>query len=406
VELFYILASFACVTAAYVHVSVRDGSYVNVLTPAFAFLVPVAYLLESYHLWLFGPSASPFAYAMIYACYAATFGAFALGYSRTSAPAFRLPFTPAQRSGTRLTPYLVLAAAIALYSPVLYEFKSTLANPRQIYEQTRTGYGVYFFLSTTLCYLALTLFLFRRRIRKLELALFTIICLVFLWLHGSKNQMLVVIFILATYSVYVRRSRISLFRFAIFGTFLAVVALGLFLLTSPYIVLGGRGLEGIAGYSDYTRNGMLVIDSDVAPLYGRLTLEQEFYSRVPRPLFPDKPNDFGALYLAEHFYPEKFLNNQGAPAFSFGPALADFGVLALPLLLVANLLAGVLLKIFMTGLRRYGDPGNFTLVLFVCGLPLIPIAGAFLLPETFMLAVVANILHRIRASPRRVEKSV
>jgi hypothetical protein len=406
VELFCILASFVCVTATYIYVSLREGSYINVLTPTFAFLVPADYLLECYHLWLYGPSASPFAYALIYACYAATFGAFALGYTKTAMPALRVPFTAPQSAGSRLAPYLVLAAAVALYWPVLSEFQGSLTNPRQIYEQTRSGYGVYFFLSTALCYLALVLLLFKRRLGKFELAAFSLVCLVFLWLHGSKNQMLQLLFILAIYWVYVRQKRVALVRFAIFGTFLATVGAGLFLLTNPAIVLNHEGLEGVASYSDYTRNGMLLIDSDLGPLYGRLTLEQEIYSRIPRPLFPDKPNDFGALYLAEHFFPYEFQRGQGAPAFSFGPSIADFGPLALPILLIENFLCGMLLKIFMNGLRRYNDPGSFMLVLVASGLSLIPVSVAFLLPESIALAVVVNILHSLRARPRRTHGAI
>jgi hypothetical protein len=393
--------SFVCVMGAYFYVSVREKSFVNVLTPTLAFLVPADYVLESYHLWLFGPSGSLLAYALIYACYAATFAAFAVGYSRSRVPPLKLPFMAPQGAGNPLAPYLVLAAAIALYLPVLLEFRSDLATPRLIYEQTRSGYGVYFFLSTTLCYMALILLLFKRRLRKLELTLFVIVCLVFLWLHGSKNQMLLVFFILSAHWVYVRKQRISLARFAVFGAFLVAVGGALFLLTNPVLLLGNEGLQGIAGYSDYTRNGMLVIDSDLGPLYGKLTLEQEIYSRIPRQLFPNKPNDFGALYLAAHFYPDAFNRDNGAPAFSFGTALADFGVLALPIWMFANLLAGILLKIFVTGVRRYADPGNFTLTLFASGLTLIPVSTSFILPESLALAIAIGLLHSLRLRPRR-----
>lgn len=400
---FAIIASFVCVAATYMYVSLSEGSFVNVLTPALAFLVPADYLLECYHLWLFGPSASQFAYVLIYACYAATFMAFGLGYCNITLPALRLPFTGRPRGGNRVTPYLVLFVAIALYWPVISKFKGDLANPRLIYEQTRTGYGVYFFLSATLCYTALILLLFKRRLGTLELIGFTLVSLVFLWLHGSKNQILIVLFILATYWVYVRQKRVSLVKFAVFGTLLFAIGLGLFLITNPQIILDSQGLKGVAAYSDYTRNGMLVIDSDMGPLYGRLSLEQELYSRIPRPLFPEKPKDFGALYLAEHFYPDSFVNGQGAPAFSFGLAFADFGVLALPILLIENLLAGMLLKVFMTGLRRYNDPGNFTLVLFASGLTLIPVSASFVLPEATALAIIVNLLHSFRSRPVRAE---
>jgi hypothetical protein len=401
VEFFCILTSFACVVTTYVYVSVREQSYLNVLTPTFAILVPANYLLELYHLWLFGPSGSQFAYALMYACYTATFVAFALGYLKTRVPALRLPFTAGEATGNGLAPYLVLAAAVALYSPVLIEFRGFLTHPRDVYEQTRTGYGTYYFLSTTLCYLALVLLLFKCRPGRFELALFTLMCLVFLWLHGSKGQMLLAVFILAMYWVYVRAKRMSLVRFALFGGALGCVGVGLFLVTNPSLLVDREDLQGIADYSDYTRNGLLLIDSDVGPLYGRLSIEQQIYSRVPRPLFPDKPNDYGVLYLAEHFYPDSFQRGAGSPAFGFGIELADFGVLALPILLLESFLGGMLLNMFMKSLRRHQSPGDFMLVLFATGMPVIPLPGAFLLPEMLILAIAANILHSMRLSPRR-----
>jgi hypothetical protein len=401
VEFFCILASLACVVATYVHVSVRERSYLNVLTPTIAFLVPANYMLELYHLWLFGPSGSRFAYVLMYACYMATFVAFAFGYINTRVPALRLPFLVREASGGGLAPYLVLAVAVAVYWPVLSEFREQLATPRQIYEQTRSGYGVYYFVSTTLCYLALVLLLFKSRLGRFELALFTLMCLVFLWLHGSKGQMLLVVFILAMHWVYVRANRMSLGRFALFGTAMLFLGLGSFLLTNPGVLVDAEGLVGVAAYSDYTRNGLLLIDSDFGPMYGRLSLEQQIYSRVPRPLFPDKPNDYGDLYLAEHFFPDAFQRGAGAPAFSFGLELGDFGVLALPILLLESFLGGMLLAMFMKGLRRYHGPGYFILVLFGSGVSLIPLPGAYLLPEILVLAIAANILHGMRVAPRR-----
>jgi hypothetical protein len=250
--------------------------------------------------------------------------------------------------------------------------------------------------------LALVLLLFKNRLGHFELSLFSLMCLVFLWLHGSKGQMLLVVFILALYRVYVRGKGMSLRRFALFGAALGGVGAGLFLLTNPTLLVDAEGLQGLSGYSDYSRNGLMLIDSDFGPYYGRLTLEQQIYSRVPRVLFPDKANDFGDLFVAEHFYPDAFQRGQGPPAFSFGRELADFRVLALPFLVLENFVAGVLLGVFMKGLRTYRGPGYFILVLFGSGVSLIPLPGAYLLPEVLVLAIAANILHAMRIAARRM----
>lgn len=395
-----ILISLCAVLGAYINVSLHERSFVNAFTPALAFLVPADYLLELYHLWLFGPSASHFAYVMIYACYAGTFCAFTMAYTTVKVPAFRLPFSTPSGTGSRYSAYVMLACALALYAPILIQFKGHLTDPRRIYELTRIGTGTYFFLSATLCYLALVILLFKRRLRAAETAAFSIICMLFLWLHGSKNQMLLVIFILVTYWVYVRGWRVSFPRFLVFGSLLAALGICLFLITNPMLLLGQEGLRGIASYSDYTRNGMLVIDSRLGPTYGTLTLQNELYSFIPRPLFPEKPRDFGSLYLAEFFYPYQFERAQGAPAFSYGTELADFGPLALPIMVFFNILAGVALRLFMNSLRRYRDPGSFTMVLFAMGLSIIPISANFLLPESVLLGIIVNAMHSFRLPVR------
>jgi hypothetical protein len=165
--------------------------------------------------------------------------------------------------------------------------------------------------------------------------------------------------------------------------------------TTPWLILED-GLQGLSGYSDYTTNGMMVIDSGIGPFYGRLTLENEVYPRIPRALDPGKPKDFGDLYLAEHFYPDRFVMEAGAPAFANGTWYADFGVFALPLQLVAGLLSGMMLKLFMRSLQRYRSPADFIMVLFACGVPLITLGSTFLLPESLLLAVIANALFSLR----------
>jgi hypothetical protein len=401
VEYFFILASFVCTIAVYLWISISDRSFFNVLTPWFVFLVPATYLLELYHLYTFGPSASAFAYGYMYACYAAAFLAFAMGYACFRTRALHLPFSSAGKSGNVLAPYLALAGAILAYLPVLIEFRGSLANPRQIYEQTRTGYGVYSYTSVALCLMAFILLLFKRRLGAIELSSFTSVCLVFLWVHGNKGPMLTVIFILLMYLVYQKQYKFPVGRFVLLGGALAIFGLGLFLLTNPGLLFDKAGFEGLAGYSDYTRNGMMVIDSDIAPLYGRLTLEQEVFSRIPRPIFPGKPNDFGSFYLAKHFFPSAFAQNAGDPAFSFGTLLADFGPLTLPIIFVFYLLGGIFLRVFMTGLRQFNDPGNFMLVLYCCGLSVIPLSGSIFLLETIILAIFVNLLSSARVfAPR------
>lgn len=401
VRLLCIIVSLLIVAAAYLYVSKREGNYVNVLTPSFVTMIPAEYLLQIYYLRAFGDSSSVYAYVLSYGTFAAYTAAFALAYTGVRMPAVRLPFDGYAARRSRLPAYLLLAAAICLYLPVLIKFRGEITDPRAIYTETRTGYGVYFFLSLTLAYLAFILLLFARRVRKIELFVFFLLCVGFTWLQGSKGHMLGFVFILALYWVYVEGRRVRLFKFLIFTAVMAVLGLVLFIVTTPGLIFEG-GMEALAGYSDYTRNGMLVIDSGIGPYYGRLTLENQIYPRIPRVLDPGKPKDFGDLYLAEHFYPDRFVLQTGAPAFANGTWYADFGVLALPLQLVAGFLSGMMLKLFMRSLERYRSPGAFIMVLFACGVPLITLGSTFLLPESLLLAVIANALFCLRLGRRRL----
>lgn len=394
VALASIIVSLLLSAAAYMYVSVREDSYLNVLTPTFAVAIPTEYLLDIYHLWVYGPSNSNYAYILSYACYAAYTIAFAFGYTKVSMPALRLPFARYSSPRGRLPAYVTLSAAICLYLPVLIQFRSQLADPRAIYMETRTGYGVYFFLSSMLAYLALIFLLFAKRVGKIELSLFFVACAMFVWLQGSKGHLLGLVFIMALHWTYVRGRHLSLPTFLGFTIVMGALGIGLFLITTPTLITGG--MDALSGYSDYSRNGMMVIDSGMGPFYGRLTLENQVYPRIPRALDPEKPRDFGDFYLAEHFFPDKFVMETGAPAFANGTWYADFGVLSLPLLLIAGFLSGLMLKMFMASLRRYRTPGDFILVLFASGVPLITLGATFLLPESILIAIVANGAYVIR----------
>jgi hypothetical protein len=151
----------------------------------------------------------------------------------------------------------------------------------------------------------------------------------------------------------------------------------------------------MAEYSDYTRNAMIVMDDqDLQPQYGRLTAEASFYSLVPRFLFPDKPADFGALWLARRYFPERFESNTGAPAFGVGTFYADFGVFSILYYGLANLLAGVIMKILVVRLREKPDAGTFALLLTFLEVPLIPAGAAVPLLFYYLCALVIKSLSR------------
>jgi hypothetical protein len=393
-EMFFIATSLIIVVTGYIAVSLRERSFLNVLTPSFAVFIPANYFADIYLVLMSGPTASTYAYFLNYLAYAAFFGLTAIGYM-LAVPAFKLPLASTRRiRGSRLMAYLFLALAIALYWPVLSRFRGDILNPRVIYEQTRTGYGVNFFLSTTLCYFGLALFLFQKSSR-LEFIAFITVCLLFVWMHGSKGHMLGILFILAMYYVYVAKRRVSFMGIAATAGGLILAVLLMFLLTNPGIILN-NGVVNLVRYSEYTANSMIVIDSNLGPLYGQLTLEQQIYSRLPRLLDPGKPSDYGEFYLAKRFFPAAYERGTGAPAFGFGTLFADFGPVAPLLLGVFGFINGLTMKSFVNSLRRFEGPGEFILLLFAAGIPLVPMVNVFLIPETLGLAIAANLVQRVR----------
>lgn len=389
-----LLSSLSIVVAVYFYVSARERTYINVLTPMYVIMIPTEYILDLYHLAVFGPSASGFAYAMSYGSYAIYTASLGLTYTLFKAPRLRLPFDAPFRQGTKFAAYFVLLGAAILYLPVIIKFRHDLADPRQIYTQTRVGYGQYFLLSIALIYLALILLLFSRRAKKFELSVFLVVSLLLTWLQGSKGHMLGLFLILGLYFVYVRDYRIRFFKFLGVTLVTSAFGLGLFLLTTPALLLNG-GLRGLSNYSSYTRNAMLVIDSGIGPLYGKLNLEDQIYPRIPRLIDPNKPRDYGDFYLAKIFFPTEYAENVGAPAFGDGLWFADFHVFALPILMILGFFAGAFLKMCAQSTRDTRTPGAFILMLFAAGMPLIPISGTFLLPETLVLAVIANGLYAV-----------
>ena len=399
-----LITSLVLVISAYLYVSAREGSYINVLTPMYVIMIPTEYLLDLYHVIVFGPDASGFAYAMSYSGYALYTVSLALAYTLLKVPRFTLPFDKPARQGSKSVAYLVLGGAIALYLPVLIKFRHDLTDPREIYVHTRVGYGQYFLFSIAFLYLAFILLLFSKRAKKLEFILFFVAALCFAWLQGSKGHMLGLFLILALYAVYIKGHRVRFIKFTVLSVATGILGLGLFLITTPSLLLNG-GLTALSNYSSYTRNGMSVIDSGIGPLFGKLTLESQLYPRIPRALDPGKPHDYGDFYLAKRFFPDAYSRQGGAPAFGDGLWFADFRVFALPIFMILGFLSGALLKMCTNSVRENQSPGAFVLMLFAAGMPLIPISGTFLLPETLALALLANILYAFHISPGRAVPS-
>jgi hypothetical protein len=403
-----LFASLIVSLCAYVVVSKHDGSYFNIMSPLYIIHIPAYYLLPLFFNHVFGVGASTYAYIYIYAAVAVENVAFACAYTRTTRSILRLPFRYAYRSFEALS-FVFLALSVSVYAPVVLQFPEYLLDPRQIYMHTRTGFGVNFYLSSTLAYLAVILILFSKRSLPVK-GFVLLVAGVVLSLHGVKGQVLSLVLLLALYQAYVRGKKLKFLPSLIAATGLGVF---IFLLFAASQALGDSPaeiLESISQYSDYTRNAMLVIDSHFPLQYGRLTAEAQVIGRIPRVLWPDKPKNFGGLYLDDQFFPEAIDEDIGTPDFGMGVQYADFGVFAIVYLAAMAILRGWLARVFVRRLSLFNHPADFFILGILAELSLFPVGGiGWFLPEALIVAFAlrfasclgADIVYRERVRIKR-----
>jgi oligosaccharide repeat unit polymerase len=404
-----LVISLLIIAGMYVALSRQIDNFVNILTPFLLLSVPAYFIFEFIYLFLFNYSGSRFAYLYVYATYTAGVVAKTIGYlaapSQSVPLLFRLP-----RIRLRGIAFIFLGLAFALYLPVLIEYADLLTSPREIYALTRSGYGLESFLSTFCIYVGFIFLLFSQNRLRASLAIYLFLSAGLLYLHGSKGQLFYMLLIWLYFSAFVRRQEFGFRRLIALGLVSSSFLFGLFYVTSSQpqkIDL----LVSIAGYSsEYTRNAMRVIDDDdLEPQLGRLTFENSYYSFLPRQLFPEKRKDFGSLWLASRYYPGRFQEGRGAPAFGLGVLYADFGIFAILYYSLGEFLSGALLGILAYQLKRRPDAGSFFLFAIFMDVPLIPTGTGFPLIVYYGLANIVKVfgekwpMQRARSEPNNAD---
>jgi oligosaccharide repeat unit polymerase len=390
-----IASSLLIVVLAYVKLNRIEGSYINVLLPSLITGIPAFYFLPWIYVHIFGTGASRYAFMYVYATLAVENVAFVYAYSRARAKVVRLPFRFSYQNFGRLA-WICLGLAVLIYVPLLMQFREFLLDPREIYRLTRTGFGPQFYISSILAYLAVILILFTKRSWLTK----TVVIAVATWLlllHGSKGQVLNLVFLLILFHVYGAGRKVGLGRTLIACSVMALVVVLLFAGTMFLGDSAGEMLEAISGYSDYTRNAMMVIDQHFPVQYGRLTIEANAIALVPRVVMPTKPKNFGPMRLDEEFYPDQLDADAGAPAFGMGMQYADFGALAIVYLALCGLLRGWLARIFVNRLKLSHHPSDFFMVAFLADVGLFPVGTGWLLPEALLVAVFLRFVSRVGA---------
>jgi hypothetical protein len=393
-----LMVGLTIIAITYVLLSRRTGSYVNVLTPFLLLNVPIYFVLESINsVFVLNYSGSTYAYIYIYATY--TLGVVARAVGFLAFPSRVIPiFVRTPRIAFRGMPFVFLLAAIALYSPVVFEHPDMLTSPRDIYMVTRVGYGIESFLSTLCIYIGFILLLFRKEERRLSDTIFVIAGVAVLYLHGSKGQFVGLLLIWLYFVAFVKGRRYGVGRLAALGVGSVVLLATLFYFTFS-VYFRQNLLLAIASYaSEYTANATLVIDdNNLEPQLGRLTLENSIYAFIPREIFPAKRKDFGSLWLANKYYPSRYQDENGAPAFGLGFYYADFGAFAIVYYVLGELIIGIMLKVLATRLQRQPDAGTFVLFLNFMDVPLVPTGIGFPLLFYYFIALAVKSLSAERS---------
>jgi hypothetical protein len=270
-----------------------------------------------------------------------------------------------------------------------------LGTPRAIYQQTRSGEGIYYFTSSFLLTLAFVFFLFAKKKAFLPSTLFLALTASLSLLHGSKGQLLSFVWLWVIFEVYVNRKQFKLWRTIITGT-VPVVLMGVL-----FIFLQGAALEDLffamARYANYSRVAMMVIDDEsLPPQYGMVTLETAIYSRIPRALFPSKPNKFGPFVLTSRYFSAAEWDDIGSPDFGIGLQYYDFGPFAIAYVCLWSILTAFLARGLVNRLKTGPSRANYALLAFLAGVPFIPIGISYLLPEQLALCYILALHGRVK----------
>ncbi|TCD01963.1 hypothetical protein EZ449_19390 [Pedobacter frigidisoli] len=382
--------SFVIHIGFYFYAVKKEKNYINVFFPFMLSVIPVNFIFEPLWLYYYGTAGTTYAYFYVYFCSNVTISTMVWAYIKfPKGIIIDLPFSRVLPKARLLSYFLIIVASL-VYLPVLLEFKEFIFEPREIYTRTRTGYGLYFFVSSFLAMIGFVLLLFSKNLTRSNIIIVTIFEAVFLFLHGSKGQVLILLLILAIFFTYVKDWKVNVKKMVVMLVSAGGLVVTLFILTTSYEY--DNIFKVMLGYSDYNRNAMIVVDRDDSNYHGQITYESNFYSRIPRALMPDKPKDYGVFKLAKKYFPEWYYADTGSPAFGYGIQYADFGIFALFYLAFWGCLTGALLKIFINRLQKFKTPGDFIVVLFLCGIVLIPLGDGYLLPEHLLTALIINML--------------
>ena len=379
---FIIFVSLILVASSYVLVSIRDKNIVDYLTPTVTILIVSSYLLPTIDSYTNGQLGSTYAYFYYYAAISIPILTSALVYFFAKPMKIGWGADLIQSKNMR---WIFLAFSAIIYAPILIKYSSLLASPRDIYQQSRSGEGIYFFTSILVLDISFIYFLFEKNKKTWNNILFLLIATGLGLLHGSKSLTITFYWLYLLHAVYIEHRKFSLLKVGI------VLSIPAFIISALFIVLQGSSinilLDSMVKYADYSKNAMLVVDDrTMSPHYGKFVLESNLYGRIPRIFFPGKPDFYGSFRVASRYYSESDLRGVGSPDFSVGLYYYDFGIFAIFYLSAWSAATTYILKGLVHKSNTDSSKANFLLIAFISGVGLIQTGESYTLPEHFILA--------------------
>lgn len=321
-------------------------------------------------------------------CIIAMFTGFILVGGRYSLDVFRK-----NSSGYWLESALLLFFSFLCFYPIISEFGSlVITNPRSVYTQTRTGWGVSYFMAAFLLYFSLVFSLASLNATIRNAVLVAIFYSVLLLFFGSKGKILGAITLIFFWYIYFNRVKLNvflLFIFFIVAIPISAVIVNTFTVREYSVEMSLEDkLIFATRYADYNKNQAMVLDDLEEPLYGKMIFDDFVVSKIPRIFYPEKPKDFGEFLLAKKYYPSWFYEDTGSPRFGYSMYFIDFNYFALIILPLLSLIHGVMIALTWNALKKNFNPYSFALFSLVNGVVFLSAgAGSFFI-ETLLFIIL------------------
>lgn len=301
---------------------------------------------------------------------------------------------------------VILAVGILVYVHAAFGF-AYIFEPRRLYEVSREGYGTHYFaLGFSLRLAALLLLMSNFRGKGL---LFTALLAFSVFTGAKVNTYVIVMFATMYFIVFARGGRLNvklLIKLALIALPLVYLLIWLTFQDSEINIF-----ELLVAYvNEPWNNFTLLVQSFDEHFYdfflGALTWENNVISRIPRPLFPEKPYLFGGFRLADAYFPETVALGIGAPSFgSEGIVYADWGVFGLLMLVSLKWLLSWVLGRF-TCLVTHNQTGSiqgnflyFGVLLIMADMYFLTLPPSNNLVDNLVVVIGLSVLFGIRRKP-------